>query len=271
MQKTKVGSVQVIALVDNIQPYAATAVYPEAGDDLQQYSHYFDAEGRVALNFACFVCIDADTTLLVDTGFGPEYSGRLLDELAEAGVELASVKHILFTHLHGDHTGWNMDRATGKPLFPNATYLVPKGDWDHYRAQKPKPESFVRDVEPLQAMKRMDLVDGERSISWALTAVPTPGHTPGHTSVAISSGGERGFILGDVVISPVDAEDITLANAFDWDNAIARATREATVPRLVRENALVGASHLPAPGLGRFVSAEGRTGWQAIPASVQGG
>ncbi len=264
MQKTKVGSVEVVALVDNIQPYPATAVYPEAGDALQQYAGYFDAEGRVALNFGCFVCIDADTRLLVDTGFGPEYGGKLLEELAEAGVEHGSITHVLFTHLHGDHTGWNIDRASGQPLFPNATYLVPKGDWDHYRAQTPKPESFTRDVEPLQAMKRMELVEGERNISWGLLAVPTPGHTPGHTSVAISSGGERGFILGDVVISPVDAEDPALKNGFDWDDTIARTTREATVARLVRENAVVGASHLPAPGLGRFVSAEGRSSWQAL-------
>ena len=113
-------------------------------------------------------------------------------------------------------------------------------------------------------MKRMELIDGERTVSWALLAVPTPGHTPGHTSVAISSGGERGFILGDVVISPVDAEDPSLNNGFDWDDTIARTTREATVARLVRENAVVGASHLPAPGLGRFVSAEGRSNWQPL-------
>ncbi len=264
MQKTSVGNVEVIALVDNTQYYPATAVYPQAGDSLANYSHYLDGEGRVALNFGCFVCIDSDTRLLVDTGWGPEYEGRLLAELAEAGVALDSITHVLFTHLHGDHTAWNLDRTTGHPLFPNATYLVPKGDWDHYRAQSPKPASFVRDVEPLQAMKRMELMDGEKSLSWALTALPTPGHTPGHTSVGISSAGERGFILGDVVLSPADAEDLSMANGFDWNHNIARSTREATVARLISERAVVGASHLPAPGLGRFVSAEGRTAWQPL-------
>jgi glyoxylase-like metal-dependent hydrolase (beta-lactamase superfamily II) len=187
-----------------------------------------------------------------------------MDELAAARVDPGSVTHVLFTHLHGDHTGWNLDRASGEPLFPNARYLVPKGDWEHSGAQEPKPESFVRDVEPLAAMGRMELVEGEWSLSRGMTAIPTPGHTPGHTSVAIVSGGERGFILGDVVISPIDAEEPSLANSFDWDNEIARRTREATMERLIEERALVGASHLTAPGLGRFVLAEGRRYWQAL-------
>lgn len=265
MQRAKVGNLEVVALVDTVQPYAATSVYPQAGGALNDYKHYLDAEERVALNFGCYFVADGDTRLLVDTGWGPEYQGRLLDELAEAGIERESVTHILFTHLHGDHTGWNLDRESGQPLFPNARYLVPKGDWDHYGAADPQPASFTRDVVPLEALGRMELVEGEKNISAALTAVPTPGHTPGHTSVAISSGGERGFVLGDVVISPIDVERPEFQNSFDWDHEIARRTREATLERLIGEKALVGASHLPAPGLGRFVLSEGRRYWEALP------
>ena len=264
MQKTRVGAVDLIALVDNIQPYAASVVYPDLGDAVSGYARHLDDEQRIPLNFACFLCVDGDTRLLVDTGWGPEFNGRLPDELRETGVAFDSITHVLFTHLHGDHTGWNLDRATGQPLFPNARYLVPRGDWDHYSAQDPRPDSFTRDVIPLEAMKRMDLLEGERAISAALTAVPTPGHTPGHTSVAISSGGDHGFVLGDVAISPLDVEDPSLSSVFHWDNAIARRTREATLDRLTRERALVGASHLPAPGLGYIVLAEGRRSWQPL-------
>lgn len=264
MQKTKVGAVEIIALVDTIQPYAASMVYPELGDVVDQYARHLDDQRRIALNFGCFLCIDGETRLLVDTGWGPEYEGRLPAELREAGVALDSITHVLFTHLHGDHTGWNLDRASGQPLFPNARYLVPKGDWDHYSSEDPPGESFVRDVVPLEAMKRMELIDGERTISAALTSVPTPGHTPGHTSVAISSKSERGFILGDVAISPLDVEDTSLTSVFHWDNALARKTRETTLDRLIEENALVGASHLPVPGLGRVIRTDGRRYWQAL-------
>lgn len=250
MQRTKVGGVEIVALVDNIAPYAAASVYPEAGAALDAYAHYFDAEGRVALNFGCFLVVDGETRLLVDTGWGPEHDGRLPDELAEAGVDRDSVTHVLFTHLHDDHTGWNIDRATGKPLFAKARYLVPKADWEHYGARDSA--SFARDVVPLERAGQMDLVEGDHIISRALVTVATPGHTPGHTSVAITSGDEHGFILGDVVISPADTERPDFQNSFDWDHDIARRTRETTLARLTASAALVGASHLPAPGLGRF-------------------
>ena len=264
MQRAQVGNVEVVALVDNVQHYPATAVYPGVGDAVNAYKDRLDGEGRIALNFACFLLDDGGHRLLVDTGWGPEFDGKLLEELRAAGIDLASINAVLFTHLHGDHTGWNLDRATGAPLFPNARYLVPRGDWEHYRAAEPMPDSFTRDVVPLEALGRMDLIDGERSLSASLTAVATPGHTPGHTSIAIASGGELGFILGDVVISELDAINPEWPNSFETDNGIARTTRIATIDRLIEQRALVGASHLPVPGLGRFVRTAGRTGWQPL-------
>ena len=264
MQKAQVGNLELVALVDTIQPYPASSVYPEAGDALDAYARHFDAEKRVALNFGCFFVADGPVRLLVDTGWGPEFRGRLLEELADAAISTDSITHVLFTHLHGDHTGWNIDRASGKPVFANARYLVPKSDWGYYSSQDPKPASFVRDVEPLVADGRVELIEGEKQLSPSLTAVPTPGHTPGHTSVAITSAGERGMILGDVVISPVDVEEPQLKNSFDWDSGTALRTRLATLDRLVAENALVGASHLPAPGLGHFVVIEGRRYWRGL-------
>jgi glyoxylase-like metal-dependent hydrolase (beta-lactamase superfamily II) len=263
MQRTTVGTVEVFALVDTIEPYPAATVYPAGGEVLRgKYARYLDSEGRIALNFGCFLAVDGEAVLLVDTGWGPEHGGGLLAELAAAGVSRESVTMVLFTHLHGDHTGWRIDRATGRPTFPNARYLVPRLDWHHYSPANNA--SFERDVRPLEAAGRLELIEGERNLSSALTALATPGHTPGHTSVAILSGAERGFILGDVVISALDAEEPTLESIFDWDKSVATATRKAILARLVTERALVGASHLPAPGLGHFVRDNAGQRWQAL-------
>lgn len=261
MRHVKVGNVDVFALVDNVMAYPASSVYPNAGD-LSRFNQHLDADGGVALNFGAFLVRDGDTVLLVDTGWGPEYNGRLFDELAQTGVAPDAVTAVTFTHLHGDHTGWNLDRESGKPLFPNARYLVPKLDWDHYTAEGA--DSFTRDVQPLESLGCLELIEGEHRFSQSLLAVPTPGHTPGHTSVAIVSGTERGIILGDVVISPIDAEEPDLTNSFDWDHDIARETRRKLLERAVAENALIGASHLPAPGLGHFVRLDSRTSWRPL-------
>jgi len=267
VKATTVGDVRVTALIDTIESYPASYVYNNA--DLSAYASHLDGEGKVALNFASFLVQSGATTLLVDTGWGPEHNGRLMAELAESGTKPGEVTHVLFTHLHGDHTGWNLDRATGKPLFPAAKYLVPRLDWDHYSAAAAVPpantnDSFVRDVQPLEKLGLMQLVEGEHPIAPGLTAIATPGHTPGHTSVVISSGNQRGFILGDIVISTIDAAEPTLGTVFDWDSAIALKTRQETVERLIADGSLVGSSHIAAPGLGHFVRAEGRQYWQAL-------
>ncbi|MFN0147903.1 MAG: MBL fold metallo-hydrolase [Dehalococcoidia bacterium] len=263
MEKRKVGDVEVVALIDNIQAWPGSAIYPDAGGQLGAFAGYLDAEGRLELNFGCFLLVDGARTVLVDTGWGPEFNGKLLDELKAAGVDRSAIDTVIFTHLHGDHTGWNIDRASGEALFPRARYLVPKADWEHYGAESPPPESFTRDVVPLEAMKRLDFVEGETTLSPSLKAVSTPGHTPGHTSVAITSGGQQGFILGDVVISEIDAQETGWANSFDSDSALARATRVRVVGELAASGALVGASHLRVPGFGRFVRDGAKTGWVA--------
>jgi glyoxylase-like metal-dependent hydrolase (beta-lactamase superfamily II) len=264
MKRTTIGNVEVIALVDASAAYPGSGVYPKAGDALKSYTRYLDAEGRVVLNFGCFLLRDGGATVLVDTGWGPEHDGRLLAELDAAGVAANDIGTVIFTHLHGDHTGWNIDRSSGTPVFSNARYLVPRADWDHYHVQDPPSASFTRDVLPLQSSSCVDLIEGTHRLTPAITAIPTPGHTPGHTSIVISSGGEHGCILGDVVISPIDVEDPGMQNGFDWHHGVARTTRLAVLDRLIESGATVGASHLPAPGLGRFVFEGGSRRWRPL-------
>lgn len=264
MYRTSVGNVEIVSLFDVYFGFDPHRVWPTAGDRLEAYRNRLEPNGDIGMDCLCFLLRADGRTILVDTGLGPESGGVLLDELREAGVRPDEIDDVIFTHLHGDHTGWNMDRATGQPLFTRARYLVPEGDWDDQTSRQLPSSSFSRDIAPLQWMKRMELVGDGHPLSPSLTTVHTPGHTPGHLSIDVQSGGERGFILGDVFLTTIDVEEDDWSGMFDSDPAQASATRKTILDRLEADGALVGAAHLRAPGLGRVVRVDGRRFWQGV-------
>jgi glyoxylase-like metal-dependent hydrolase (beta-lactamase superfamily II) len=181
-------------------------------------------------------------------------------------VGVADIDAVVFTHLHGDHIGWNVETRDGKPRprFPRARYLAPEADWRHYTSQ-PEPSALFREqMLPLEDLGVLELIGGGHVLSRSVSTESTPGHTPGHLSVMIASAGEHGCILGDVAITPIEAHETDWMNRFDWDRDRARETRHRTLDRLERERALVAASHFPKPGLGHFVRQDGRRTWRPL-------
>lgn len=61
--------------------------------------------------------------------------------------------------------------------------------------------------------------------SGEITCIPTPGHTPGSMSLAVVSGGERAYILGDVFHGPAQVTETGQKFSFDMDAAQGAAPR----------------------------------------------
>jgi glyoxylase-like metal-dependent hydrolase (beta-lactamase superfamily II) len=116
-------------------------------------------------------------------------------------VTPADVDVVFCTHLHVDHFGWNTRLENGQwvPTFPNARYLFPAEDEAHY-GENPG-EAYTESVLPVIAAGQAELVRGAHEIATGITLWPTPGHTPGHSSVMIESGGARAMITGDAIHS----------------------------------------------------------------------
>jgi glyoxylase-like metal-dependent hydrolase (beta-lactamase superfamily II) len=110
----------------------------------------------------------------------------------------------------------------------------------------------------------MELVYGEQELTSELTTLPTPGHTPGHMSIMITSQGQRALILGDVAHNPAQVHETEWASRADIDAEQARITRRSLMERLEREGILVAAGHFPAPGFGKVVRLQDRRYWQAL-------
>lgn len=277
----RVGDATVVALRDKSHHVETTFHFPSVPREAwAPYADLLTDEGLIPLNFGCFLVIADGRVVLIDTGWGPEAGppgrpagpGRLLDELAVAGVGPDDVDVVAFTHLHPDHVGWNLtpDRDGGwRPTFSRARYLVPAADVAHYRAREQvHPQIRQQGLGLVDvAADAVDLVDGDGPVTPSVAAVATPGHTPGHRSFVVSSGGERLFILGDLTHTPVIAQETAWVNVFDWDRDMARATRERVLARLEADRTLVGAGHYPHPSVGRFVRVDGRRRWHPIAAA----
>lgn len=265
-----IGKVELVSLTDGHGSESPTGVFPASTAEIWkvEYPELLDEQGLFHPRWGCVAVRSSGKLVIVDTGDGPP-AGTLMDDMRYKGVQPEDVDFVLTTHLHGDHIGWNM--TSRQPTFPKARYLVPKADYEYWTSAEvldsaPTPgdsrPKIQTQVMPLLDLGVMDLIEGEHQITEEVAALPTPGHTPGHTSVSISSAGEQGFIPGDVTHTPAQAHYTNWSPTADVDPDVARSTRHRVIDRLERDGSLVSAGHYPAPGFGRFARKEGRRYWQ---------
>ncbi len=198
-------------------------------------------------------------------------SGRLLAELAAAGVRPRDVDFVLLTHLHGDHVGWCVSDRDGErgPTFGRARYLAHEADWKAFSAPEDPSiaaYAYVGDMlRPLETAGQLELVSGMgRTVTPDVDLVHCPGHTPGSMAVTVSSAGGAGLFWGDAMAHPAQLNEPGWDYVFDVDKAQARQSRRQLVERLDRPGVVMGAGHF---GLGQLVLDNGAPRWVAVPAS----
>jgi glyoxylase-like metal-dependent hydrolase (beta-lactamase superfamily II) len=109
-------------------------------------------------------------------------------------------------------------------------------------------------VRPIVDAGLHDLVDPHHRLTDEIWLEPTPGHTPGHVSVGISSRGSAAFITGDMMHHPIQMSRPELSSNFDWSRAQAQATRRSFLGRNADRPVLILGTHFPAPTAGWVVS-----------------
>jgi glyoxylase-like metal-dependent hydrolase (beta-lactamase superfamily II) len=273
-EKVRIGDVEIWALLDMIPPpYAPDFFFPTIPSQAWQpyRSEILDEGGQLQLYYGCFVVRSQGKLILVDTGMGPgphpergNRRGDLLNQMRMEGLSPGEVDFVVHTHLHADHIGWNI-AANGKATFPKARYLVPKADWDYFsqpQVLKTVP-AMERSVIPLKGLGVMDLVERDYPITPEVSTLATPGHTPGHMNVLISSNGEKGVVVGDLIQSMVQVMEPEWCPRADVDPEKARGTRLAMVKRIEEEGMVMAAGHFKTGAhFGRIVRVKGRRYWQ---------
>ena len=217
--------------------------------------------------------------VLIDAGYGelaPSGTlGRLASALALTGVKPEEIGTVLVTHLHPDHVGGLT--TGGAAAYSNAEIVVHADEAAHWLPDealakapdgaKPYFEGARKALAPY-AERMREHRGGE--VLPGITAVPLPGHTPGHCGVRIVSGGQSLLIWTDVVHLPaIQFKNPEAGVGFDVDGDGARATRKRIMEEAARERTLIAGCHLEFPTFG-YLDRDG-TGYRFVPALWVGG
>jgi len=270
--------VTVTAMADFVPPaFPTSQFFPDVPEDSwKSYRRWLTPQGQFQTNFCFFALKTPSGIVLVDTGLGPGPHemmgggrGKLLEQFQIKGFSLDQVTAVIITHLHLDHMGWNVTMEDGKPrpTFPRAKYYLPKGDWDHFT----KPENAAQNPAvstsalPLQDLGVLELVEGDYAVTPEITTIATPGHTPGHLSVLVSSQGEQAIVVGDVMHSPAQITELDWCAGADLDKETSRQSRRSVVERAEQDGAVLAVGHfLMEKNLGKVITRDGRRLWQVI-------
>jgi glyoxylase-like metal-dependent hydrolase (beta-lactamase superfamily II) len=272
----QVGGLEIIALSDGAPDRPLGGFFQ--GVDAAEWTKALGIsrpEEPVPFNFGTFLIRGDSHTTLVDSGLGAagkgmgvRGGGELLVRLAELRVKPAEIDTIVHTHLHLDHCGWDIDASKGNTLtFPNARVYVSRAELEYWldpASVDQRGAGARQTMAPLTAAGLLETFDGEFAVSKAITMIPTPGHTPGHCSVMVTSQGEHLVILGDAAHHPAHLEHHNWIPAVDVDRAASERSRAKIAALAVEKDAVVTGGHFPILTLGRVRRVESGYRWVSL-------
>lgn len=265
--------------------------------------HFWDpATDAYLCHIQTWVIRAAGRIILVDTGIGndrdrpqvPPFAHLhtdFLDRLAAAGVAPEEVDTVINTHIHYDHVGWNTTLRDGRfvPTFPNATYLVPRADYDYFhpgnahlmRAPQTEDERrrfagirlvFEDSIAPVEQAGQLELWHDHHELpGLPISLQAAPGHTPGSSIVRLRSSEGGAVFVGDLLHSPMQLLHPEYRCSFDLDPVQARLTRRDVLARAAKEGAVILPAHLPGHSGARITPTAGEhaydiASWAGFPA-----
>lgn len=273
----RVGEIECAALCDGTLPYPSNWFFSNAAP--QEVENELRARqlptDHVLAAYTCLLVRTGKECVLVDTGAGglAPGTGELPQKLQELGVSPQQVTTVLLTHAHPDHIGGVLDKA-GQPAFRNARYVMSIREHEFW-TQSPSLdrvglEQFIKDM-MLSAAQRnlpplkpqLELFDDEKEIVTGIRALATPGHTPGHVALLLSSGKEQLLITADAVLHPLHLAHPEWRAVFDLDPQTAANTRQKLLDWAAADHVPVQAYHFPFPGHGAILKRAQGWEWEA--------
>ena len=269
-KRMKLGAMEVIALHDGAlrRPLGEEFV---TNAPLEQVKALLASQGLptdyVDIPFTPFVIVAGGRRILMDTGFadnGPPSTGKLVANMAAAGLKPDDIDTIILSHYHGDHINGIRNKA-GQLVFPKAKIMVPAPEhafWmDDARMEAAPPAmkgAFQNVRRVLGGLPAEQLVRFEpgAEVAPGITSVAAFGHTPGHTLFTVKSEGQSFAYVADLTNVPsLFARSPDWSVTFDMDKDMARATRRKIFDMIVKDKMMAGGFHVPFPAFGSIEQA----------------
>ncbi|MDZ4770679.1 MAG: MBL fold metallo-hydrolase [Chloroflexota bacterium] len=229
-----------------------------------------DAENRIAMAHHALLVQHAGRNILIDVGYGDKMLEKMRTALSlerrrggvpgaldRLGVLPEDIHIVIDTHLHNDHCGGNtrLD-ADGQivAVYSNADYIV--GAREFHDATHPNERTratyLVENFVPLYERQQLRLIDEDTEVAPGVRMVSTPGHTPGHMSVLLESGGESALFVSDMASFAVHFERLAWMTAYDVEPLVTLETKRRWQRWALETNALLFFVHDPTRPVGRY-------------------
>jgi glyoxylase-like metal-dependent hydrolase (beta-lactamase superfamily II) len=220
-------------------------------------------DGYLYLPYQPTLIRTGETTVLIDFGAGPEAAreweedvGHASDALRAAAIGRDEIDVAVITHAHPDHLGGLTELVDDDrvPTFPETRHLVSKEEWRFWVEGDPDGLSAEmapmakRDLTLLRDAGVLELVEGDEEIADGVRLLPTPGHTPGHVSVFVSSEDHTAVVGGDVALSEWSFSHPEWEGPAEVEPELVPQTRRALYDLLIERDGLLFGFHLEGPG-----------------------
>lgn len=229
-------------LLTNIDPMDASRLQQDAG-----------VSDPSSIHINCYLVRGRGRTILIDAGAGgfKQWGGKLIANLARAGVQPNDIDTVLLTHAHPDHIGGLLD-ASGEAAFPDAQLIVHqrevsfwKDDGNLSRASERARGNFLFARKVFDQYRENVRMFTDNQVLPCISAMPLLGHTAGHSGYRIESDDRSLLVWGDIVHFPqiqIARPDVSIA--FDQDPILSAETRSTLLDMVSSDNVLIAGMHL---------------------------
>jgi glyoxylase-like metal-dependent hydrolase (beta-lactamase superfamily II) len=278
----KVGSIEITVVTDGVNKFkfADNHVTNKSRDEVNAAlaAAYYEKD-MMTTPYNPVVVNTGSKLVVIDTGTSEANfarskgaAGQFHGNLAAAGIDRNAVDLVVISHFHGDHIN-GLLTPDNKLAFANAEILVPAAEWKYFmddgemsRAPAGRmQEVFTNLRRVFDALgRKVTPYEAGTEVAPGITAIATPGHTPGHNSHIVASGSDKVYVQADVTHVPyLFTRHPDWHAMYDQDGAMAEQTRRKVYDMLAAERMMVQGFHYPFPGLA-YVERSG-AGYREIP------